>query len=125
MVAGFGGEGDQVGAQGRPGRFVGDAGHELVGAAVERIDDARSDELFGGGVQSVGVALDRLMQPDRGIAEFAQDRGGGGGGVVAGQDLFEHFGGGAGGDGFGSDDGVRVAVADDLQVQVIGGRVRG
>ena len=31
------------------------------------------------------------------------------------------LGGGAGCDGFGSDDGVRVAVADDLQVQVVGG----
>ena len=121
MVAGFGGEGDQVGAQGRPGRLVGDAGHELVGAAVERIHDAGSDELFGGDVQPVGVALHRLMQPDRGVAELPELGGGGGGGVVAGQDLFEQFGGGAGCDGFGSDDGVRVAVADDLQVQVIGG----
>ena len=47
--------------------------------------------------------------------------GGGGGGVVAGQDLFEEFGGGAGVDGVGSDDGVRVAVTDDLQVEVVGG----
>ncbi len=31
------------------------------------------------------------------------------------------LGGGAGCDGFGSDDGVRVAVADDLQIQVVGG----
>ena len=42
------------------------------------------------------------------------------GAVVAGQDLFEEVGGGAGGDGLGSDEGVRVAVADDLQVEVVG-----
>ena len=99
----------------------GDAGHDLVGSAVERIHNAGSDELFGGGVQPVGVALHRLMEPDRGVAELPELGGGGGGGVVAGQDLFEHFGGGAGCDGVGSDDGVWVAVADDLQVQVVGG----
>ena len=34
--------------------------------------------------------------------------------------MFEQFGRGAGGDGVGSDDGVWVAVADDLQVEVVG-----
>jgi hypothetical protein len=41
--------------------------------------------------------------------------------VVAGEDLFEQLGRGAGCDGVGSNEGVRVAVADDLQVQVIRG----
>jgi hypothetical protein len=41
------------------------------------------------------------------------------GGVVAGEYLLEQFGWGAGCDGFGSDEGVRVAVADDLQIEVI------
>ena len=125
MFASLGGEGDEVRTQGRPGWLVGDAGHDLVGSAVERVHDAGSDELFGGGVQPVGVALNSGMESDRGVAELPELGGGGGGGVVAGQDLFEQFGGGAGGDGFGSDDGVRVAVADDLQVEVVGGRVRG
>ena len=57
MLAGFGGEVDQVSAQGRPGWLVGDAGHELVGA-VECVHDPGSDELFGGDVEAVGVALD-------------------------------------------------------------------
>ena len=41
--------------------------------------------------------------------------------MVAGEDLFEQLGRGAGCDGVGSNEGVRVAVADDLQVQVIRG----
>ena len=51
--------------------------------------------------------------------------GGGCGRVVAGQDLLQNLGGGAGGDSFGSDDGVWVAVADDLEVEVVGRPVRG
>ncbi len=87
MVAGFGGEGDEVGAQGRPGRFVGDAGHDLVGSTVERVHDSGSNKFFGGGVESVGVAQDGLMEPDGGITELPELGGGGGGGVVAGQDF--------------------------------------
>ena len=48
-----------------------------------------------------------------------------GGGVVAGQDLFEQFGRGARDDAVGSDEAVRVAVADHLQVQVIRGSSAG
>ena len=76
MLAGLGGEGDQVGTQGRPGRLVGDAGHDLVGSAVERRHDAGSDDVFGGDVQPVGVALDRLVEPDRGVAELPELGGG-------------------------------------------------
>jgi hypothetical protein len=47
------------------------------------------------------------------------------GGFVAGQDLLQDLGGGAWSDGFGSDDGVRVAVADDLQIDVVGGTAAG
>ena len=43
------------------------------------------------------------------------------GAVVAGEDLLQGLGWGAGCDGFGSDEGVRVAVADDLKVEVVGG----
>ena len=50
MLARFCSEGDEVGAQRRPGRLSGDAGHDLVGSTVERVHDAGSDELFGGGV---------------------------------------------------------------------------
>ena len=119
MFASLGGKGDEVRTQGRPGWLVGNAGHHLVGSAVERVHNPGSNEPFGGGVQTVVVALNSGMESDRGIAELPELGGGGAWGLVADQDLFEQFGGGAGGDGFGSDDGVWVAVADDLQVEVI------
>jgi hypothetical protein len=93
VLAGFGGEGDEMGAQGRPGRRGGDVGDDLVGSAVKRTHDPGSDELFGGGMQAIGVALDRLMQPDRRIADFAEEGGGRGGAVIAGHDLFQQFAG--------------------------------
>ena len=100
MLAGLRGQGDQVSTEGGPGRLVGDPGHDLVGLVVERLDGARSDDVFGGDVQPVGVAEDGLVEPDRGVAEFSELGGGGGGGFVAGQDLFEQLGGGAGRDRF-------------------------
>jgi hypothetical protein len=50
MLAGLGGQGDQVSTQGWPGRLVGDPGHDLVGLEVVCFNDARSDEVFGGDV---------------------------------------------------------------------------
>ena len=47
------------------------------------------------------------------------------GAVVAGEDLLQDLGRRARCDGLGSDDGVRVAVADDLQVEVVGGPAAG
>ena len=41
------------------------------------------------------------------------------GAVVAGEDLLQGLGRRAGCDGLGSNDGVRVAVADDLKVEVV------
>jgi len=93
MLAGVRSEGDQIGPQGWPGRFVGDPRHNLIGPEVECRDGARSDDVFGGDVQPVGVALHGLVEPGRGVAEFSELGGGGGGGLVAGQDLFEQFGG--------------------------------
>jgi hypothetical protein len=56
MFASLGGEGDEVRTQGRPGWLVGNAGHHLVGSAVERVHDAGSDELFGSGVSPVYIS---------------------------------------------------------------------
>ena len=73
--------------QGRPGRFAGEFGDDLVGSAVEHLNDLGSNELLGRHMEPVGVALDGVEQPGGWVAEFAQQRGGGGGGVVAGEDL--------------------------------------
>jgi hypothetical protein len=66
----FGREGEQVGSEGWPSRFVGEPGEALVGL-VELCDGLGSDELFGCDVEAVGVALDRLEEPGRWAVEFA------------------------------------------------------
>ena len=66
-----------MGSEGWPGRFGGEAGEGLV-SSVEVGDDLGSEEVFGGDVEAVGVALDRLEQPGRRVVEFAQQGGGGG-----------------------------------------------
>ena len=119
MVAGFGGEVEEVGAEGGPGGFGGQAGDVLVDA-VEVGDSFWSDGLFGGVAEGVGVALDGVEQPDGWVVEFAELRCCGHWSVVAGEDVLEGFSRCFGRDGFGTDDAVWVAVADDLEVEVIG-----
>ena len=73
VFAGLCGQGDEVGSQGRPPRFVGDVGYDLLGSAVERLHNCGSDDLLRGGVQAIGVALDRIMQPGRRVAKSAEE----------------------------------------------------
>jgi hypothetical protein len=68
------GQGDEVSSQGGPGRSVGDVGYDLLGPTVERVQNCGSDDLLSGGVQAIGVALDRIMQPGSRVAEFAEER---------------------------------------------------
>jgi hypothetical protein len=86
VLSRFGGEGEQVGSQGWPGRFGGESGEVLVGL-VELCDGLRSDELFGCDVEAVGVALDRLRKPGLWVVELAQQGAGGEGRFIAGEDL--------------------------------------
>jgi hypothetical protein len=74
VFAGLCGQGDEVGSQDGPGRFVGDLGYDLLGSAVERVHNCGSDDLLRGGVQAIGVALHRIMQPGRRVAESAEER---------------------------------------------------
>jgi hypothetical protein len=53
-------------------RWVGD---NLIGSAVERVHDFGSDDVLGRGVQGVGVALDRVVESDSGVAELAEQGG--------------------------------------------------
>ena len=71
VLSGFGREVEEVGSEGRPGGFGGEAGDVLVGV-VELCDDLGSEELFGCDVEAVGVALDSLEQPGRWVVELAQ-----------------------------------------------------
>ena len=121
VLTGLSRQSEQMCSQGRPGGFAGEFGDDLVGSGVEHLNGLGSDELLGRDMKAVGVALDGVEQPGSWVAEFSQQCGGGGRGVVAGEDLLQDLGRRAGCDGFGSDEGVRVAVADDLKVEVVGG----
>jgi hypothetical protein len=71
-----------VGSQGWPGGFGGESGDVLVGF-VKLCDSRWSEELFGGEVEGVGVALDGVVQAGGGVVEFTQLSGCGGRRVVA------------------------------------------
>jgi hypothetical protein len=87
---------------------------------VELCDGLGSEELFGCDVEAVGVALDRLGKPGRWIVELPQHCAGGERRFVAGEDLLQRLGRGARCDGVGSDHTVGVAVADHLEVEMVG-----
>ena len=48
VLTGHGRQGEQVCPQGRPGRLVSEFGDDLVGQAVEHLNDLGSEELLGG-----------------------------------------------------------------------------
>jgi hypothetical protein len=52
-----------IGSQSRRGWFVGDVGYDLVGSAVQRRYPLGSEDLLGGSMQGVGVALNGLAEP--------------------------------------------------------------
>jgi hypothetical protein len=74
--------------------------------------------VLGSHAQGVDITFDRVAEPDGGILLLSQQGGGGSWGVVSGKDLFEQLGRGGGSYRVGPDEGVRVAVADQLQVDV-------
>ena len=76
VLTGLGRQGEQVCPQGRPGRLAGEFGDDLVGSAVEHLNDLGSEELLGRHLKAVGVALDGVEQPGSRVAEFSQQRGG-------------------------------------------------
>jgi hypothetical protein len=91
VLSGFGREGEQLGSQGRPGRFSGEPRNVLVGL-VKLCDGLGSEELFGRDVEAVGVALDRLEEPGRWVVELAQEGAGRGGRFIAVDDLLQRLG---------------------------------
>ena len=91
VLSGFGREVEQVGSQSWPRRFSGESGDVLV-CLVELRDDLGSNELFGGDVEAVGVALDRLKEPGRWAVELAQQSAGGDRRFIAGEDLLQRLG---------------------------------
>jgi hypothetical protein len=63
---------EQVCSEGRPRRLAREFRNDLVGLAVERVNDLGSDELRGRRLEPVGVALDRIMKPGGRVAESAE-----------------------------------------------------
>jgi hypothetical protein len=76
VLTGLRGQGEQVCPQGRPGRLVGEVGHNLVGSSVEHLHDLRSEELLDRHMNAVGVTPDGLKQPGSRVAPFSQHGGG-------------------------------------------------
>jgi hypothetical protein len=70
-------EEQQVAAQGRPCRLVGEPGDETVGVLVEAGNCLWSGEVFGGEVESVDVTGGGDAEPDVGILLLALQGGGG------------------------------------------------
>jgi len=105
MLSGFGGEGEQMGSQGRPGGFVGESRNVVVGF-VELCDGLGSEELFGCDMEAIGVALDRLEKPGCWVVKLAQQATGGDGRFMAGDDLLQRLGRRARCNRVGSDEGV-------------------
>jgi hypothetical protein len=108
-----------VSSQGWPGGFGGESGNVVVGL-VELCDGLRSNKLFGCDVEGVGVTLDRLKQPRRCVIELAPQCASRDRHLVAGKDLLQSLGRGGWGNHLRSDEGAPVAVADDLNVEVVG-----
>jgi hypothetical protein len=119
VFTGFGRQREQVGSQGWPGGCGNESGEVLVGL-VELCDGLGSHELFGCGMEAIGIALDRLEKLGRWVVELAQQGAGGDGRFIAGEDLLQSLGRRGWGDRLGSDEAVGVAVADDLEVEVVG-----
>ena len=61
------------------------------------MDDLGSEGVLGGRAEAVDVALDSVEQPGRGVGEITEQGAGGGGSVVAGEDLLKDVNRGAGG----------------------------
>jgi hypothetical protein len=118
VLLGFGRQVEEVCPQGWPGGFGGESREVLVDW-VELCDGLWPEELFCCDVEAVGVALDRLEQLGRWVVQLPQHGAGGDRRFVAGEDLLQRLGRCAGRDGVGSDEGVGVAVADDLKVEVV------
>jgi hypothetical protein len=112
------GEQQQMRAEGGSCQLIDQTGHHLLGRHVQRRDDFPSGQVFGGDMEGVDVACGGVCEPGGRFPLVALQGGGGPRCAVAGQDLLEQLGGGGWMDRFGPDEAVRVAVSDDLQVEM-------
>jgi len=68
VLTGFSRQREQVCSEGRPRRLAGEFGNDLVGSAIEHLNNLRANQLLGRDMEPVGVALNGLEtagQPGR------------------------------------------------------------
>ena len=76
VLTGLSRQSEQVCSERRPRRLAGEFGDDLVGLAVEHLNDLGANQLLGRHMEAVGVALDGVEQPGSWVAEFSQQCGG-------------------------------------------------
>ena len=76
VLTGFSRQREQVCSEGRPGRLAGEFRDDLVGLAVEHLNDLGANQLLGRDMEPVGVALNGIVEPGGWVAEFSQQCGG-------------------------------------------------
>jgi hypothetical protein len=67
---------EQVCSERRPRRLASEFGDDLVGLAVEHLNNLGANQLLGSDMEPVGVALNGLEQPGSRLAELSQQRAG-------------------------------------------------
>ena len=72
VLTGFSRQSEQVCSEGRPRRLADERGYDLVGLAVEHLNDLGADQLLGRDLEPVGVALDGVEQPGSRLTKFSQ-----------------------------------------------------
>jgi hypothetical protein len=72
VLTGFSRHRQQVCSQGRPRRLAGERRDDLVGFAIEHLNDLGANQLLGREMEPIGVALNGLEQPSNRVAEFSQ-----------------------------------------------------
>jgi len=57
VLTGLRSQSEQVRSERRPGRFAGEFGDDLVGVAIEHLNDLGANEVLGRDMEPVGIAL--------------------------------------------------------------------
>ena len=60
VLTGLNGQGEHVSSERRSGRLAGEFGDDLVGSAVEHLNDLGANQLLGRDMEAVRVALNSL-----------------------------------------------------------------
>jgi hypothetical protein len=76
VLTGLGCQSEQMCPQRRPRRLAREFRDDLVGSAIEHLNDLGANQLLGRDMEPVGVTLDSVEQPGSWVAEVSQQRAG-------------------------------------------------